>query len=325
MCDDTTCQDCDKVFKCRADLAKHKNKKFKCTEGQYPCRTCGKRFRHQPARSKHEKTCQGRQKTVSGQQKEIDRLKKAMETIDARHQQMTSEAGPSSSINCDIANVHNGDNITVIQNNITVNTFGKEDASFVQAIPSDELYDRVKHSENILALSEFFKLLRLNPDRPQNHNMLLMDKDADEIHYKSKNGWKTGGTESVLDGCLAKDGLLLQCCLNKNQDYESLPEEQKQLWKYIALEVMPHIGAVAYPPFQKYYESAREYLCESTMALCAAYPVAEQAVMTTSPTEDLGRLLLIEKSKEKQIQSQIELTKLQLELKKLELGGSVAI
>lgn len=315
--EDRTCFDCFKVFASPAALDRHKTKKYSCTEGKFPCSKCTKNYRHPSARSRHEKTCQGPPKTVCGQQKEIDRLKKAMETIDSKNQQMAS--GASSSINCETANVHNGDNITIIQNNITVNTCGKEDVTYIKSIPSEELYDMVKQNENILALSEFFKILRLDPSHPQNHNLLLLDKDDDEIHYKSKNGWKTGGTESVLDGCLAKDGQLLQCCLNKNQNYESLPEDQKRLWMYIALEVMPHIGAVAYPPFQKYYESAREFLSESTQALCAAYPMPERESIECKP-EDLGKVLLIEKSKEKQLeaQKQIKDVELQIELTKLE-------
>lgn len=59
MCDDTTCPDCDKEFRCKADLAKHRTKKYKCNEGNFPCRLCNKRFRHQPARCTHEKTCKG--------------------------------------------------------------------------------------------------------------------------------------------------------------------------------------------------------------------------------------------------------------------------
>lgn len=316
MVDDKTCAGCLKEFKCSADLEKHKKKKYSCTEGKYQCVHCGKHYRQASGRCRHEKKCKGPPKTVSEQQKEIDRLKKAMETIDSKNQQMASG---SASINCETAHVHNGDNITIIQNNITVNTCGKEDVSYIKSIPSEELYDMVKQNESILALSEFFKLLRLDSDHPQNHNLLLLDKDADEIHYKSKNGWKTGGTESVLDGCLAKDGQLLQCCLNKNQDYESLPEDQKRLWMYIALEVMPHIGAVAYPPFQKYYDSAREFLSQSTKALCAAYPTPEGDSAGGKP-EDIGKLLLIEKSKEKQLeaQKQIKDVELQIELAKLE-------
>lgn len=326
MSDDRTCQDCLKEFKYPADLEKHKKKKYPCTQGDYPCRLCSKHFQHQSGRSRHEKTCQGPPRTVSGQQKEIDNLKKAMQTIDAQQHQLNNGASTSIS-HCETANVHNGDNnITVIQNNITVNTCGKEDVTFIKSLPSDELYNLVKRNENILTLSELFRLLRLDPAHPQNHNLLLLDKDADEIHYKSKSGWKTGGTESVLDGCLAKDGQLLQCCLNKNQNYESLPEDQKQLWMYIALEVMPHIGAVAYPPFQKYYDSAREYLSESTRALCDEHQVSTE-IESTITNEDLGKVLLIERSKEKQKELEAQkmlITKetkgieLQIELAKLE-------
>lgn len=59
MSNDTQCDICMHVFKCKAALIKHQNNKFKCNEGKYPCRACGKTFQHPSSRCHHQKTCTG--------------------------------------------------------------------------------------------------------------------------------------------------------------------------------------------------------------------------------------------------------------------------
>lgn len=78
----TQCNLCDKIFKSLLDLENHKNKRYPCNEGDFPCRICDKKFRQQPSRSRHEKTCTGRVLTTEQSLVEqIRSLQTQLETV----------------------------------------------------------------------------------------------------------------------------------------------------------------------------------------------------------------------------------------------------
>lgn len=319
-----SCADCTAVFKDATALEKHQKKKYKCNEGKHVCETCGKCFQHRSGKCKHKKVCKGPPKTIDTQDREIDRLRTTIAAIHQQHISLNPESTSQTIINSgDGTAIVNNGNINMIQQHIHVHPMGAEDDSYILSMPIEDLLNRLGRRGDMRAMVEFFKLRRLDPNNPQNHNMLLVNKDDDEVHYYTKNGWRKTNVKCLLDGCLANDSHLLQCCLNPEQNYEQLPKEQRDLWQYIALDVKPHIGAVAYAPYDKYYDGTRASLSESTKILsdqCGDITLPDVARDDAMRLASPGEILLIEKSKEKQIQSQIELTKLQLELRKLELG-----
>ena len=293
------CPKCNASFKDAYDLKNHLNKKYSCTLGKFDCVHCKKKFMHRSGRDRHQKRCIGPCKTIETQDAEINNLRT---TISAIHGQQISLQGNSSQsihIGDNISNVHN------IQQNIHVNVIGKENDSHILNMPIDQLLEKIGDRKDMGMLVELFKMRRLDPSHPENHNLLLINKDDDHVHYFTENGWKQCNTDDMLSLILNKDSLLLQSCLNPKDHHEALPVQQQELWKFLATDVIPFCSTLQFAPFKPYMEKTRNSLSVSTALLSQAYADKQQDEIkeSTSKNDDhIGDSVLIEREKTLRLQ-----------------------
>ena len=317
------CPNCNAMFKDKYDLKNHINKKYPCTAGKFECSQCKKKFMHRSGKDRHQKKCQGPKKTIERQEKEIDNLKTTIAAIHGQQISFKSEGHQSIHIENNIQYVSN------IQQNIQVNVVGKENDDHILDMPIEQLLEKLGDRKDLSMLVELFKLRRLDPSHPENHNLLLINKDDDHVHYFTDNGWKQCNTDNMLNLILNKDSLLLQNCLNPKDHHEILPMKQQELWKFLATDVIPYCSTLHFAPFRPYIEKTRTSLSDSTAALTKAFVQHDEMSSSSDSSDDnqLNDSVLIEREKTLRYQEKektqrerekTEQLRLQLELAKLQ-------
>ena len=99
-----------------------------------------------------------------------------------------------------IGNTNNIGNTQNIQNNITINAYGKEDISHIT------LEDYKKCLEQRFpGLFEYIKLVHLNKDAPQNHNLLLTNERSKFIKVYKDGKFKREYKDEIIEDILNKN------------------------------------------------------------------------------------------------------------------------
>ena len=89
-------------------------------------------------------------------------------------------------------NINNNNNNNISQS-IVVNQFGKDDWSHVT---DDQMFDMLKRPYSMI--SEAFKVVNLNNDVPQNHNVMALNKRDGRVKVMEPDGWFSKPKNDVL-------------------------------------------------------------------------------------------------------------------------------
>lgn len=97
--------------------------------------------------------------------------------------------------NNNIGNMMSNNSITnnSLNQNIVVNQFGKDNWDHVS---DDKMFDMLKRPKSMIA--EAFKIVNLNPDVPENHNVMATNKSDGRIKVKENDGWFSKPKDETL-------------------------------------------------------------------------------------------------------------------------------
>ena len=157
------------VFSTKHELQRHKSRTFPCTaaEAKHVC-SCGRRYRQAAGLSRHKKTCKGRPDTIESLREAKEKLEMSLRLVGA-----SPEAIRESTTITNNNTINQTNNIEATFN-INVLNFGQEDMSFLQSMPVEELKAKLGCLTGHQPLRKFMQLLRMDPDQPQNHNLMLI-------------------------------------------------------------------------------------------------------------------------------------------------------
>ena len=192
MAKKVTCKKCGRAFNCQQDLTTHLKRKFPCDKAKHKCKKCGRGLNTLNSKYTHEKSCAGKPATIDDKNAEIQRLHDVIAATNG----LKTEIDSKQQI---INNNNTQNNITIndIQNvtqNIVILPTGQEDISHLKAIPFDKLKEKLRFDRDPQTHIEAFKMIRLDPEHPENTNILLTDAEGDKVHYycDEEHGWQEG-------------------------------------------------------------------------------------------------------------------------------------
>lgn len=324
------CTKCNKKFTSKQSLVFHQRKKFDCAAGEFQCQSCGQRFRHRQARDYHRKNaCKGPQQTIAGLQAQLEQCQTVLAATGTLGERQTDQVGtatPSVTVNQGSGSSIVG-NVTNITNN-TINLvlpFGREEITHINAMSLEDLRQKIGLQPNDKTMIELFKLIRLNEAYPENHTLLLPDREGKQIHYKDKDGWKSDNFDkrmrmaihhdhTVLDGKFREDG-------DRDHDFY-----YDYLWKSVGSRLSRHddhgLKAISGP--------LRKHLHDLTLRLATKYtPEQEQPLNEDSGEQSTDsvqeRLLDLRLTEEKTRLTEAEIRKLELQLKIIEAEEAMRV
>jgi hypothetical protein len=189
-----TCEHCKKEFTLKTNLQRHLNRKTTCYErkDRLTCKTCNVVFTRLGSLNEHMKT-----------NKHINNLTKIVDDKNIK--------------------VSGGTNISTI-NAINVVPFCKEKL--------DSLTDEQKKqflSQTKMSIRELVKLLHLNPNLPQNHNVYISNMRSKYGHIYDGEQWIVKDANDIMDDFLEKKCNDIEELLKQYE--KSLPENVTQTLK----------------------------------------------------------------------------------------------
>jgi hypothetical protein len=139
---------------------------------------------------------------------DFELMAQTVETLMKKVAQLEEVQVPASQTNGNTltTNSHNNSNNTNnIQQNITINAFGKEDISYITNHPSCKNWFLNKCIKpQILGLCEFLSKKHLNPNHPENQTLQKLVKKDKYMEYFDGKAWKLSFVDTVLDDALAR-------------------------------------------------------------------------------------------------------------------------
>ncbi len=175
---------CGRNFDRKDTLASHLKQKISCIseKRKYACpiEGCVHKSTSRQARSIHLKTCKPKE-TKESLRQDNRVLRKALECV----------GHPTNNLNI------NSNNTTNIENkidnsvtlNINVNCFGNENKDYIKKMTLDAIKELLSNKEQDQALLDYVKLVRMNPEHPENHNIRIPDPSANMMMKKTNDGW----------------------------------------------------------------------------------------------------------------------------------------
>lgn len=259
------CDDCHKSFPTPSKLSAHKNRKFPCTAGDFPCGKCNATFTKRSARDRHRRGCQGLPETIEEVQEERDALR------DLLAQQAT---GPSQVI------IHNHNhnynqvlNLT-INNHVVVNV-GAEDLKYIdKRLPSLEVALNLPQ-QNPKSLLQWCQMVHCDIDNPQNHNVLLTDPAAAKA-WQFNGNWSEGDTNQLLTNMVGRDALRLSGCINDADDLYSRPDLRSYKNEYLNHGVIARAAQADYAGLAQILDPLKQMLSELTQKLYVTERAGEE-------------------------------------------------
>ena len=178
------CEKCNKRFKSQRNLNLHLNKKLPC-DRKYVCDDCGKAFCVQWKYKRHikrKRSCIPIQLNVQSNiatQSNLSVGDNAMIDNSVTHNTITNSGNI----------INNGGTINL---NFQIRNFRCED----KAPLTKELMDKIM-AHPLNAPVKLFRLLNLNPNFPQNHNVVIPNKKLPYAQIKTKDGWESKHIDEV--------------------------------------------------------------------------------------------------------------------------------
>jgi hypothetical protein len=196
------CDKCHREFSQKASLLRHLAKPTSCvlTDDRFKCAQCPAHFSTKGNRDAHQRRCN------LGALPAPTSIDNSTSNIDnsTTNSLTTNVSGAGA-----IANIDNSTNITL---NLSVNVFGKEDASFITEKTTEELRELLGGSfrgaaSNLLLAYQI--ALRCDEAHPENHSIILNDPAMKKSQVHLDTGWKETDLSTALWSIMSSDAMTL--------------------------------------------------------------------------------------------------------------------
>ena len=84
----------------------------------------------------------------------------------------------------------------------------------------EELRDNIGLEPNVSTMQKLFKLRRLDENHPENITLLLPDRNGNQVHYKTTEGWKTGDFYNFMHSAYCADSAFLEAIYPKSRSFD---------------------------------------------------------------------------------------------------------
>ena len=257
------CKMCDQIFKCRNNLVKHQSKKNKCNIiTPFQCKKCNKYFKQNRSLINHTEKCieehmleiinsenynyKAIKSIITSKDEENiklillkkynpnmtdDELKiflKSSISIDGKislfYSMINSNKNSISNINTGTINSGTIENSNNIINNIQINSFGKEDISYLD---NDYFKNLImnQHIEN--GYFQLIKDIYLNKDHPENSTIKVENLNNKYAHVYNNGKWDTILKYDLREQIHKKNYTILKMHYNKLKNAMSLPKKEE--------------------------------------------------------------------------------------------------
>lgn len=176
------CITCGQHCKSQRDLDKHLNKKYPCTKAPHHCVKCHRPYYNKSSFYHHQKHCAGQRQTPEQKDEEIQHLKNTLLATSGLNQEIKDKRQKVTNNNIQNNCISIGE-INNITQNIVILPSGSENINHLKGMSLQDLKNKIGLNNDPSTHIEAFKLVRLDPDHPENHNILLTDRDSDRVHY----------------------------------------------------------------------------------------------------------------------------------------------
>lgn len=276
------CDKCGLEMSSKQSLLNHQEANV-CTKEKkkYQCPDCKVKFSRRNTLNYHRKKfCKGKQITVCDRDDHIQGLQKALAASHGLKANIEEKQSSPNNIHNEnnFQNCHVGD-VNNIQINITVLPIGEENIDHLKGIALEDLRRKIGLKAEASTMIELFKLIRLDADHPENHNLLLTSKDSDKIHYYDGDGWKEGKFDEQMRMALLDDKYRLRDFIGMRQ------WDDKFYWGYLEHHVGQKINERDDIALKPIYDGIRIPLLESTLKLAAKHD--EQSIQLSSRSEEI--------------------------------------
>jgi hypothetical protein len=207
----------DKIFplKIKSSTKTHNQstKSHNYAQNIYECEHCLKTYSRSDSLKRHiDKSCYKYKQLqlIKFQGEQIEELKKQIETLIVKH---------SGSYNNNHSN-NNSNNTT--NNTININNYGSEDITHITNAVKTEL---LKSPYGMIPM--LFEKVHFNPEKPENWNIMLVNKKDGYIQVYDNNQWKTMDKKDTLRDLVDAKYFILDEHF-ENTDGQGLSEIQKQ-------------------------------------------------------------------------------------------------
>lgn len=293
---DFKCHHCSLILTSKQMLEKHLAKKNKCYDAPFKCADCKKTFQRKDSFVNHKQyNCPGPQKSKAEKDQEIEDLKTILAASSALKKDL---AESSNNINIAGRDLHIGD-VNNIQVNINVLPCSEENVEHLRGLDMKQLREKIGLNPSPSTMIELFKLVRLDEDHPENHNLLLASPDSKTVHYFCEGGWKTGTFDERVRFAIDDDKRNLSRWIRERD------RDNEFYWGYLVHDVGTKIGHMDDYGLKPIYDGVRAPLHASTMRLAAKY-----GTLDTTEASPGNR----EHAMEAELKLQQELTRQQQEL-----------
>jgi uncharacterized protein YoxC len=168
-----TCEKCQKIFDHKANYTTHINRKNPCDGAHKKCEYCEKSFTRKSSLDRHYNTC---------------KIKNTINNNQIHNNNCTNPISVTGNNNGTINNI-----------NIIINPFGCDDMS--------KLTDKQKLSvlkKCYMSIPELIKMVNLNPDLPENHNVYISNMKSDFGHINNGTKWILTKVDELIDDVISK-------------------------------------------------------------------------------------------------------------------------
>lgn len=268
--------------------------------------------------------CKGKQITSADRDACIVNLQTALAASHGLKTKLDESANNPIHVGDSYNHCHVGD-VNNIQVNINVLPFGEENIDHLKDLSLTELKDKIGLNPDASTMIELFKLVRLDAEHPENHNLLLTSNDTDRIHYFDKDGWKEGRYNDQIRMALLDDKIRLRDLIRfRNWD-------EKFYWGYLEHHVGQKINERDDVCLRPIFDGIRSPLLESTLKLAARHDENNIRLNKSTNHDDGSNRLMsnsddialaIEKEKSRQLADTCRKLELELEIMKLKMNTS---
>ena len=187
------CAKCGKYFATKETLSNHQNKKIPCDSGKYECKKkCGRRFKSRTGRNEHSEVCDGKHLSHLEKDAVIERLRNTIAATAGLNHEIQAKQQIVNQTNNTNNNITVNDVKNVTQN-IVILHCGRENIDHLKKLPFEQLKEEIGFDRDPKTHIEAFKRIRLDPEHPENRNILLTDRDSDKVMFiVDENGWQEG-------------------------------------------------------------------------------------------------------------------------------------
>jgi uncharacterized C2H2 Zn-finger protein len=277
-----TCEKCDANFKSKCDHIRHINKKIPCgkeEKDQYliqkrTCEFCEVLYADNCSVKKHMKICPLRPNETEKLEQIIAQLSNQISEQNNKLNDFMSQQIKSPTVQ-NIQNIQN-----IIQNNIVVTAFGKEDLSFL----TKKDYTRILN-KGCYSIPELLKLIHCNDNRPEYRNVYIKNyKDEYMFTFDGKD-WGVERKDDVFANMIENKKNFLESKMNDMQD--ELPEYAiKMFHKFLERSDDNEVVASIKDELKSLFYKNRNYIVKNTKPAKKLKQITDSSIVTTNVVEE---------------------------------------